>query len=46
MYLQNVLQTEHDVFLTVGSENGREEFVLSPNRWKKLAAEFGFSEIT
>jgi len=46
MYLQNVLQTEHDVFLTVGSESGREEFVLSPNRWKKLAAEFGLAEVT
>jgi len=46
MYLQNVLQTDSDVFLTVGSDGGSEDFVLSPNRWKKLAAEFGLGGIT
>lgn len=44
MYLLGLVISDRDVFVTIGNDDGREEFVLSPNRWKKLAAVFGIGE--
>lgn len=44
MYLLGLVISDRDVFVTIGNDDGREEFVLSPNRWKKLAAAFGVGD--
>ncbi|MBQ8401946.1 MAG: regulatory protein RecX [Clostridia bacterium] len=45
MFLLGLVISDRDVFVTIGNDDGREEFVVSPNRWKKLAAAFGIGEV-
>jgi len=45
MFLLSLVTTDADVFLSLGSDSGSEEFVLSPNRWKKIAAAYGIGDI-
>ncbi len=46
MFLIGLVISDSDVFVTIGNGEGEsEEFVLSPNRWKKLAAAYGIGEV-
>lgn len=46
MFLIGLLISDSDVFVTIGNGGGEsEEFVLSPNRWKKLASAYGIGEV-
>ncbi len=44
MFLLRCIHSEGDVFLSIGNDDGSEDFTLSPNRWKKLAAAHGIPE--
>lgn len=45
MFLLSLVIEESNVYVTVGSEDDRENFILSPNRWKKIATAFGIGEV-
>ena len=46
MFLIGIVISDSDVFVTIGNGAGdSEEFVLSPNRWKKLAAVYGIGDV-
>ncbi len=44
MYLLRCIQSDTDVFLSIGTDTASEDFTLSPNRFKKLAAAHGITE--
>ncbi|MBR5445073.1 MAG: regulatory protein RecX [Clostridia bacterium] len=46
MFLIGLVISDSDVFVTIGSGAGdSEEFLISPNRWKKLAAAYGIGAV-
>lgn len=45
MFLLSLVIEEANVYVTVGTEEDREDFILSPNRWKKIASAFGVGEV-
>lgn len=46
MFLIGLVLSDSDVFVTIGNGEGdSEEFVISPNRWKKLAAAYGIGAV-
>lgn len=49
MYLSSLLIEDTNVYVTIGNDpdetDGTEDFILSPNRWKKIASAFGIGEV-
>ncbi|MBR4961995.1 MAG: regulatory protein RecX [Clostridia bacterium] len=46
MFLLGLVISDSDVFVTIGNGEGdSEEFVLSPNRWKKLASAYRIGDV-
>lgn len=46
MFLIGLVISDSDVFVTIGNGGGdSEEFVLSPNRWKKLVSAYGIGDV-
>lgn len=45
MFLLSLLIEETNVYVTVGNDDAHEDFILSPNRWKRIASTYGIEEV-
>lgn len=45
MFLLSLLIEETNVYVTVGNDDAHEDFILSPNRWKRIASTYGIGEV-